>query len=978
MLAAQGQLQIMYSPELVHGLTSRAVVGRFTAEAALTQLLADSGLTWQMVGPSTLLLQRMEASTENVDAAKIKGGARAAKTLGTMTISGSLIDNPRIQTATPVYTLTAEVINARGFNSVAEALQYCIFATGSVQGPQHFAAFTQGAQTVNIGNLGPSLTLILMDGKPLAEFGMLYDGSYSFTNLSNIPLSLVDHIDIMPAGASSIYGSQAVAAVINIVTKQRMDGGQLSVQSGGYTAGGGASQRISAAYGHTFNALSILASIEFNSASPIWGYQRALTASTWSNPNGLATPSLQSAIVDYGSAASYTGQAKGFITPPSGCAGSLYGATTQLSTYNTSPGIYGQYCGSRYADGYATLSNRIRSIGGSFKLQYRVNEDLWLYADAMMSWQRQSWYAGAPLWASTYLPSRLIEDADTGNILVFERTFAPEEEPGGVVGQMSRQQDLLYQLDLGANGQFGASNWIWDIYYLRSGDRTTLIRNDLMTAPINAFFQRMFGPPVGIDPSTGLLTYHPDYAAFFRSITPAQFASFTQDIGEFSQTWINDTRATISNAEWFELPGGNAGFAALVERGGEAWYAPVDPLFSSGAVYLHTVDGGGGQRAHSAAAFEFNAPVWRQVTLDLSGRYDYYSPQAAASNHKFTYKLGIEYRPTDSLLLRGNYTTVFKAPDLPSIYLGPSAGFASVTDLYLCTVTHTSNCGTNATQVVPVTLLGSRKLQPLSAKTWTAGLVWSPNDSLSFGLDYFHIDAQDEIASQDPNLLVQEESQCLLGQRDPNSLACQVLTNPTNGQVQRASPDGRGEITGVTSYDANLAHETTESVVANVTWGFPLPRVGKFAMHFDYNDILKHDYQQSPGQPVVNLLDDPTLNVDFKSVVEGSMSWTSLDDRWSSTLYGRRLGSSPDYASISGLGYPGSAHLTPWITFNWSLTFTPASPLKFSLVIKNIANKGPPRDPTFTAFPYFNFDNYNDYGREIMLQMDLKLTSHPG
>jgi len=976
-LAFQGRLQIMYSPDLVSGVTSRALAGRFTAQEALQQLLAGTGLRWEAVGPSTFLLLRQASPIGKRVEAVSKSSTHAVRTLGTITISGSLINNPEIQTATPVYTITEDVIRARGFNSIAEALQNSIFAMGSVQGPQHMASFTQGAQTINIGGLGPTLTLVLLDGKPLADFGRLYEGSGSFTNLSNIPLSLVDHIDIMPGGGSSIYGSQAVAGVINIVTKQQMDGGAVSVQAGRFTDGGGANQRVSMTYGHTFNKLNVFTGLEFDNASPIWGYQRALTASTLANPNGLDTPAIESAIGDFGTAASFNRLLHGYISPPQGCTSSLFGGTTQLAVNKSKPGLYGQYCGTRTQYGLTTFSNQARSIGGTVKFRYNVNEALWIYTNAMAGWQRQKWYPGMPLWLSEYLPGTLIEDANTRHILVFEKVFSPEEMLGGVAGQMNQQNDLLYQFNLGANGQFAASNWTWDIYYLRTGDRTTQTRNDLMTAPINAFFLRMLGPPAGIDPSTGLVAYHPDYAAFFRPIAPSQYAGFTRNISEFSQSWINETRATITNTELFDLPGGSAGFAAIAETGSEAWYAPVDPLFSSHAVYLYSSNQGGGQRAHSATAFELNLPILKQVMLDLSGRYDYYASHNASNNHKFTYKVGIEYRPVDSLLLRGNYTTVFKAPDLPSVYLAPSGAFFAVVDPYGCAIEHVKNCAGNGGQFVPISLLASHTLQPLSARTWTAGIVWSPFERLSLGADYYHIDVQDEIITQDPNLLAQKDAQCLLGQEDSSSKACQALTNPVSGQVQRMGLGGRGPITGVEIYYANLAHETTESVAASVAYRALPSRFGKFTFQLDYNDLLRHDYQVAPGQPVIDLLVDPSKNYDFKSMAEGSVRWTSLGDHWSGTLYARRAGSSHNYAAISGNGYPAGS-LPPWITFNWSLTYTPVRNLGMSLVIKNIANKMPPRDKTFDAFPYFNMDNYDMYGREVMLQIDMKLGSHAG
>ena len=155
-----------------------------------------------------------------------------ARSLDQVQVSGTLLNSAQIQTATPTYTITAQDIQARGFNSVSEVLQSSVFATGSVQGPASSGGFTQGAQTVSLYGLNPEYTLTLIDGKPISQFGQLYNGQSNFTNISNIPLSMIDHIDIIPGGGSSIYGSAAIAGTINIVTKQHMDGGEVLARFG--------------------------------------------------------------------------------------------------------------------------------------------------------------------------------------------------------------------------------------------------------------------------------------------------------------------------------------------------------------------------------------------------------------------------------------------------------------------------------------------------------------------------------------------------------------------------------------------------------------------------------------------------------------------------------------------------------------------------------------------------------------------------
>jgi iron complex outermembrane recepter protein len=363
----------------------------------------------------------------------------------------------------------------------------------------------------------------------------------------------------------------------------------------------------------------------------------------------------------------------------------------------------------------------------------------------------------------------------------------------------------------------------------------------------------------------------------------------------------------------------------------------------------------------------------KSLTVDLSGRYDHYALNQGSDNHKFTYKLGIEFRPLDSLLLRGSYNTAFKAPDLASIFLGPTDYYAQITDYYACAQAHSATCGSNYQYYVKGVTLANPQLQPTSAQNWTLGSAWSPLDGFNLSLDYLHIAIRDEVVQQDLDLLMHTDAQCLLGQLNAASAECRAAVS----QVQRANDNG--SVNDVTTYYANLTDETIRAVIGSARYRFTPWHIGSFSVQLDYNDMLGHTYQIAPGQPSINLLANSLYSTEFKSVVSGSLTWTSPGGYWTSTLYGHRYGPSPNYtAQINGPDTPGAGRLPPWITFNGSVSYRPTRNLELSLLVNNIANKMPPADPTYTAYPYYNVQNYNVYGREIMLQADMKLggTAH--
>jgi iron complex outermembrane recepter protein len=903
---------------------------------------------------------------------------KKATRLDTVVVSGSLINDAQIETATPTYTITSQQIQARGFNSVSEVLQSSVFATGSIQGgPQGSGQFTQGAQTISLYGLNPEYTLTLIDGKPITQFGQLYNGTSNFNNLSNIPISMIDHIDIIPGGSSSIYGSNAIAGVVNIVTKQHVDGAEILVRTGNYQNDGGANQRIALSFGHDYGKLNVLGSLEFDNNTPIWASQVPFIRN---NPTNA--PVAQ--VVSYGNPTTNpSGAPVGIISAPDNCAAlhRLFGGTTGPALPPV--GQTGFFCGSPL--GYSastTLQNASRTYSGMLKLRYDVSDNVRVYSDVLAGYQVQRFNPGPSFdgVAALAYPGNDIEDLN-GNILAPLRNFSPEET-GGYGNWMFSQSDLMYQADIGANGTVG--DWDWDVYYLRSGDRTLTNDPSFMTAPVNAYWSSVLGPLQGVDPNTGFNIYNPNWSNLYSPITPKQYAALVQNIGGRTNTWINDTRATLSNSNLFALPGGSASLAWLVEGGNQAWYAPVNPIINTGAVLGQSAVPGGGQRDHYDSAFEFNLPLLKQLTLDASARYDYFTVPNS-SNNSVTYRIGLEYRPFDTLLLRGNYATAFLSPDMAAIFSGPQSSISQgVIDYYLCQkLGGGQNCTENyAYNDITTTTLPGVDLKPVTSQSWTGGFVWAPRAGASLSVDYLHIAISNEVAQQDVNQLMIQDAQCLDGSLQAGSPICNQIVgvNGQGGQVQRNPYTN--QVDNLTVYYVNISNEVTDSVTAEAKYAFEPTPVGRFDLQLDYNDMLKHEYQLYPGSAPINMLTDPLYSQEFKSVASGAATWTSPDSQWTSTAYWHRYGATPNYvATYDGPTAPGAGSVSPWIVWNWSLNYSPSriKGLDLSVMINNLMNKRPPKDGGFsTNFPYYNGSNYNPYGREFMVQADWRFGGKTG
>ena len=156
-------------------------------------------------------------------------------------VTGSRIPRASLEGPSPVTILTGDEITKQGYKNVYDALSNQVQNSGFTQGEDFGNTFTPSANTISLRGLGPNHTLILLNGRRLADFPVAYEGTVNFTNLANIPSSIVDRIEILNGGASAIYGSDAIAGVINVILKKQTEGFDINVKAGTTTRGGGGS-----------------------------------------------------------------------------------------------------------------------------------------------------------------------------------------------------------------------------------------------------------------------------------------------------------------------------------------------------------------------------------------------------------------------------------------------------------------------------------------------------------------------------------------------------------------------------------------------------------------------------------------------------------------------------------------------------------------------------------------------------------------
>jgi len=908
------------------------------------------------------------------DTAQGENRPRATE-LDRVVVTGSLIPQTQKETFTPVTVISAEDIRARGFVSVADVLQQSSFATGGIQGSQTSASFTQGAETVSLFGLEPGYTKYLINGRPMADYPALYNGSDTFNNISGIPVDLVERIEILPGGQSSLYGSDAIAGVVNVILKKQVDATTISVRAGTYTSGGGDSGRVTLATGFSAaeDRLNGVFGVQYESSEPIWAYQRDLTKQYYRN--GTSAPLASRDWLVYSPFTSYA------FLDPAGCA-NVTGAFRGTVGLQTRPGFGDEnYCGSFFTPGYRTLKNAKDSLQVYTHLTFEINDNAQLYMDALYNDEEVKYHVGSNYtWWGTGVEWGYYYDPDLDDFLNLQRAFAPEEMgPGGFENSMSKDKTESWHVTLGLQGIFGSSAWSYDV-----GLTTTRYKLDeqgfaRFSDPINAYFQqRVLGPELGLDPYYGAYpVFQPDYAAFYTLMSPEDFQSFTGYTNSRSKTSNDMLRGQLTNSDLFTLPGGNAGLALALEAGQEEWSYKPDPRLMNGDVWGTTSVDGGGERDRYAAIAEMRLPIFEPLTVSISGRYDRFEPDNAETVDKTTYSLGLEYRPVESFLLRGKYGTAFKAPTLADQFQAASGFYSFVTDYYNCQLrgfgpTEVDQCpAAFSNRQYFGTTEGSRDLEPLNADVWSVGFVWAPLPALSFTADYFHWDIRDEVGSQDADGLALREMYCRTGAAgyDINSPVCVDA-------LSKITRNAAGAITEIYTPKVNEAQQILEAVNVSANYVWDAGGYGEFLFRGSYTNNLKHEYTAFEGDEPIDLLRNPGWSSDPKTKTNASITWRK--NAWSSTLYANRIGHTPNNRARILETYDdptdSAGKLKPFTTYNFSISYAPLEHLDLSLSVSNLLNDMPPEDRTYpgTSGAPYNSDQYSSYGRAVYVEARYK------
>jgi outer membrane receptor protein involved in Fe transport len=983
-LARQSGAQFIYQADQLRGLHTRGVSGSLSTDDALKRLLAGSGFVVHHDASGAMVIVKGSdprtpppAPRATRTAAPAAGAdPQAATKLQAVVVTGSRIPRAEIEGPSPVTIIGAQDIHDRGFATVPDIMSSLTQNLGALDNNQSTDGFSPGAQAVDLRGLGPNHTLVLVNGRRIADYPQAYSGNSNFTDISNLPTSLIDRVEVLSGSASAIYGSDAMSGVINFILKKKADGTTIDYRAGDTQHGGGSSQRLQITSGYSNDKFDSIFGLELYEAQPIWDYQRSFTDSRLDSPADRSDLVAGQAFVRQDVNGNYIDPGKATCDNLSHLdQGSIFYASRSGYAPDNNGGP-GYYCGTNKDVGYGTLENGRKSANFFGSATYHFTDHMDLFLDLQASTSHQDSYNTPLKWENC---EKLNGDCSpvpfynqaTGQIEQWQRNYFTIEENGGQGPGEIRNINNTLSLTTGLKGTFGSDDqWNYEGSFGHSQNQLKVKWPALIAAKAQALY---LGPSLGVDPDSGYQIYNAPPSRLYSPLSVAQFRSITQDSIDTDKSRSEDWSFTVSNTELFHLPAGPVGFAGVAEYGNQYFGLKPDPLSLDGSYYgLHNAVAVG-SRDHSGAGVEFSVPVFSQLLVTAAGRYDKYE-YGSNSSGKPTYALGFEYRPFKTLLLRGSLATGFRAPDLSYLYAGDSGSSSSGTDYYLCrrdeptsAPDYVDNCS-NGDVDFNGRSHGSTTLKDETSKSFTYGFVYSPIQNLDISADYYNIKVNNEVEYQDSDLVLREEADCRLGMNaggapvDGNSSLCKQV----EGQVVRNSPTAAFNPNGITSVivlPINAATDHTSGVDFDSHYRLSTDRFGRFDFSVGATYVIMHRTKLSPDSPVDNEMTDIYYYLIPRTKANASVTWTYHD--FSATLYGSRMGGIPNY--------DGTMRLAPTFNYNATLGYSITKNINLSLVIDNLFDAKPRRDPTWTSYPYYYIPWNNPVGRSFFLEANMKL-----
>ncbi len=851
-------------------------------------------------------------------------------------VTGTLIKRTDRATPSVVQSFGREEIRASGYSTIEELLR----ANGAVDtssiGDAAASGFVGGLSTISLRGFGSQGTLVLINGRrvaPVAAVDINF-GRGSLISVNTIPKGAIERVDLLKDGASAMYGSDAMAGVVNYILRKDYQGAEGSVSYGSNDKGKGVTKSASLTFGMgniDTQRFNVFGGIELSKRDPVnfadlkdrgdqAAYDRFLnatgalsrftpdsSASFYGNyyrvPASLAGSST---TIDPGRTVANNNLAGvNYLGTLPGCAAENtvgQGVPYRPAGFSaTTASLRDGFCRFNFDNADETIAEQDR-LNATVRGTYAISSSLTAYADLMYS-QTKTTEQRIPYAMTTTLVTSGNRTATTwplitGTFLRQNAIILPVGHPDNPTNGQANSQEvqLIYRfedlprgdintlkstrLTAGVEGSWGAWDFDTALLYSRqdnSREQEGRVRRSLLNAAI------------------ANQTYR-----FGKTNTPegiASVASTAVNEGESSITSV-DLRAS---RDLFEMGGGKAAVALGVEARRESLKAVPDDVYGTGDYIGLVANGASGSRNTYAAFAEVGLPVFKSLELQAALRAEKYSDFGNAN----TGKLGFKWTPMKGMLaFRGTAATGFRAPSISQISNSFVLSFHSFAERRIVDSLRCDNAlappvtiGSPATNInvprdcnvlgfapapagttnpgnIPTVVGGNPNVQAETSRSFTLGLLLEPTKDIDLALDAWYFQRNDEIRVQRGADIMDAYN------ANPSAGSAQVVRDPNpatwlvdgNGNTV---PDSGPIILLVREY-GNYEWTKTAGIDYDLNVRLPATDIGKFSVHLQGTYTKRFDRLVLEGAAIDRLVGTSTSDIP-KSRGSLTLRWKTAD-----------------------------------------------------------------------------------------------------
>ena len=862
-------------------------------------------------------------------------------------VTGSNIKRTDVETISPVDIITRADIERSGKQTVAEVLRSIPQNSGSLD-EKNTNSFAPGSAGISLRGLGQKATLVLMNGRRIAGYGLAQNIQESFVDLNSIPASAVERIEVLKDGASAIYGSDAIAGVVNFIMRKDYRGAEASVNGTmlGQT-GAGKEFRASGTFG-----FGDLASDRFNVMATLDYYQRATLLFSdvdflksydrrrfqgGSNDTALTVGQFQSTAAVAGRLPT-----RAF----SECPGTLRSGVAAL----TDVGLLGfgntytansTWCNYDLAK-ETTVSPATERLGALARGTFQITPDVSGFAEFGYSKNKTD-----QVFQRSFV--RTTGFATTGqSVIPFSyRVFLNPGQGGNPTGERVEYRGYFWDatarlatIDSQATrfltGLDGYSfGWDWKTGLGYSETTTTnSARGNISQSGLNA--------------ALAANSYNFDKPSLNSQAVRDSIVVNTANVGKSKLTAF-DVKAT---REIFALPAGQVGLALGLDYRNESMNIAPDARIVANDILGRGQTSVDGKRNVVAAYGELAIPVIKSIDTSLALRTERYSDYGSST----VPKIGAKWKATNDLLFRASWGQGFRAPSLPEISKSAATFFTFVRDTPTCTATNVPTCPSSQISGV---YSANPNLKPEKSTSFNFGAVLEVTKDLTIGLDYYDIKFKDQITTVDFQAVVDGTSKGT------------VIRDPLNNSI----------VAVLAKYE-NLDAVRVAGIDFDVRWKLAT-EYGKFdtrvgVTYTTVNEAITTD-GTAPFSFIGNNGPGTGYTITPRYKINTSINWDS--GPWNATLSSRFL---PSYVNTAGQASRTTSltATTPGVKLSDFKASTNVmdlygsyqfnKDLKISGAIRNFTNVQPPFDPSRQATFTYAYEEYDVRGRMFQLGLAYK------